>query len=232
MIKKSVMLLGKSNNKVRYFQRLNILNVSLNSKSDAKGLLNSYAPLLSTNSTGLFERQFWKQVLDNTKAQKETLEIFREVGKSKKKPFSASFQRETNSHKGEVLETTTEFLSINIFERSDNKDGREIQQAKPPINQMVRLQKQHFCQTSSTKKIRTRSSFSKRNVPGGTKTKCSFRRRDFPFRAILGKAHKRSGNFSEVFMGREPLRVPVSVFWSRTTHSSFYQKSQYPFCAV
>ena len=120
LIKKSVMLLGKSNNKVRYFQLLNILNVSLNSKSDAKGLLNSYAPLLSTNSTGLFERQFWKQVLDNTKAQKETLEIFREVGKSKKKPFSASFQRETNSHKGEVLETTTEFPSVNIFENKSN----------------------------------------------------------------------------------------------------------------
>ena len=91
LIEKSVMLLGQANNKVAYFRRLNILNVSLNSKSDVKGILNTYAPLLSTNSSELFGRQFRKQVLDNTKAQKETLEMFREVGKTKKKPFSARF---------------------------------------------------------------------------------------------------------------------------------------------
>ena len=99
--------------------------MSLNSKSDAKGILNTYVPLLSTKSAELFGRQFRKQVLD-TKAQKETLETFREVGKTKKKPFWQGFQRETNNHQGEALETTTEFLSVNIFERSNNKDGREI----------------------------------------------------------------------------------------------------------
>ena len=57
------------------------------SKSDAKGILNIYAPLLSTNSTDLFVRQLWKQVLDNTKAEKETLEMFKEVGKTKRNPF-------------------------------------------------------------------------------------------------------------------------------------------------
>ena len=80
LIEKNVMLLGQANDKVAYFGRLNILNVSLNSKSDAKVILNAYAPLLSTNNTELFGRQFRKQVLDNTKAQKETLEMFREVG--------------------------------------------------------------------------------------------------------------------------------------------------------
>ena len=68
LIEKSVMLLGEANNKVAYFRRLNILNVSSNSKSDAKGILNTNAPLLSKNSTELFGRQFRKQVLDNTKA--------------------------------------------------------------------------------------------------------------------------------------------------------------------
>ena len=51
----------------------------------------------------------------------------------------------------EVLETATEFPSTNIFERSNNIDGREIQQAKLPINQIVRLQKQVatiFCNIS------------------------------------------------------------------------------------
>ena len=91
LIKKSVMLLGQVNNKVACFRRLNILNVSLNSKSDAKGILNTYAPLLSTNSTELSGRQYRKQVLDNTKAQKESLEMFREVGKTKKKPLSPGF---------------------------------------------------------------------------------------------------------------------------------------------
>ena len=85
------MLLGQANNKVAYFRRLNILNMSLNSKSNAKAILNTYDPLLSTNSTELFRRQFRKQVLDNTKAQKEILEMFKEVGKTKKKPFSARF---------------------------------------------------------------------------------------------------------------------------------------------
>ena len=77
LIEKSIMLLGQVNNKVAYFRRLNILNVSLNSKSDAKGILNIYAPLLSTNRSELFGRQFRKQVLDNTKVQKQTL--FRDV---------------------------------------------------------------------------------------------------------------------------------------------------------
>ena len=50
-----------------------------------------------------------------------------------------------------MLETTTELPSVNMFKHSNNKDGREIQQAKPPINQMVRLQKQvttTFCNIS------------------------------------------------------------------------------------
>ena len=49
------------------------------------------------------------------------------------------------------METTTEFPSVNIFERSNNKDGREIQQATPPMNQMLRLKKQvatTFCNIS------------------------------------------------------------------------------------
>ena len=49
------------------------------------------------------------------------------------------------------MEITTEFPSVNIFERSNNKDGREIQQATPPMNQMLRLKKQvatTFCNIS------------------------------------------------------------------------------------
>ena len=51
----------------------------------------------------------------------------------------------------EVLETTTEYSSINILKSSKNKDDSEIQQAKPPINLMERLQKQveiTFCYIS------------------------------------------------------------------------------------
>ena len=91
LIEKFVMLLGQANNKLAYFRHLNILNVSLNSKSDPKGILNTYSPLLSKNTTELFGHQLWKQVLDSTKAQKETLEMFREVGKTKKKPFLAGY---------------------------------------------------------------------------------------------------------------------------------------------
>ena len=106
--------------------------MSLNSKSDTKGILNTYAPQLSTNSKELLGRKFRKQVLANTKAQKETLECSKRLVKLKRKPFRQSFQRKTNNHQGEVLQTTTEIPSVNIFERNNNKDGREIQQAKPP----------------------------------------------------------------------------------------------------
>ena len=50
-----------------------------------------------------------------------------------------------------MLETITEFPSVNIFKRSNNKDGREIQQVKRSINQMVRLRKKvttTFCNIS------------------------------------------------------------------------------------
>ena len=46
---------------------------------------------------------------------------------------------------------TIEFPSVNIFKRSNNKDGREIQQVKRSINQMVRLRKKvttTFCNIS------------------------------------------------------------------------------------
>ena len=40
LIEESVRLLGQSNNKVAYFRHLNISNLLLNSKSDAKGIFN------------------------------------------------------------------------------------------------------------------------------------------------------------------------------------------------
>ena len=68
----------------------------------------------------------------------------------KRNPFRQAFQGETNNHQEKVLETTTKFPLVNIFELSNNKDGREIQQAKQPINKMVRLQKKvaTFCNIS------------------------------------------------------------------------------------
>ena len=104
------MLLGQANNKVAYFQCLNVLNISLNSKSDARGIFNIFAPLLSRNSTELFGCQFWKQVLDNTKVQREILLIFKEVGKTKINSFYQDFQQERNNQQEKVLETITEIL--------------------------------------------------------------------------------------------------------------------------
>lgn len=72
--------------------------------------------------------------------------MYKEVGKTEKKPFWQGFPWETNNLQGEVLESTTDFPSAN----SNNKDGRKIQ-GKPPKNQMVRLQKQietTFCNVS------------------------------------------------------------------------------------
>ena len=50
-----------------------------------------------------------------------------------------------------MLETTTEYSSINILKSTKNKDDSEIQQAESPINQMESLQKQAaitFCYIS------------------------------------------------------------------------------------
>ena len=115
-----------------------------------------------------------------------------------------------------MLETTTEFPSVNIFKRSNKKDSREIQQAKPPINQMVRLQKQvattfwnisvelvpleNLIHVHPLVKIMVPEEL-KQNVPLGGK--------DFPFRPTLGKAHKRSGNF------RNSTKFPCSGHQSR-----------------
>ena len=52
------MLLVQVNDKAAYFRRLKILNVSLNSKSDAKYIWNTYALLFLTNNTELFDHQF------------------------------------------------------------------------------------------------------------------------------------------------------------------------------
>ena len=135
------MLLGQANNKVPYFQCLNILNVSLNPKSDAISIFNTFAPLLSTHSTETFGYQFQKQVLDNTKVQREILVMFKQVGKNKKKPFSQDFQQETNNQQWKRAGSHKRYPPINIFERNNNKDGRKIQQSNRQTNHLVRIKK-------------------------------------------------------------------------------------------
>ena len=139
-------------------------------------------------------------MLDNTKAQKETLEMFREVVKTKKKPFSAGLPaRNKQSPRGSAgnhnrIPLRQYFLTLqqqrwqrNTTSQITNKSNGRT--PKTSSNYLL----QHCSRTSSTRKIRTRSSFSKRNVPGGIKTKCSSRRKDFPFCTILRKTLKRSG---------------------------------------
>ena len=58
LIEKSVMLPHQANNKVAYVWCLNILNVLLNSKSDAKDILNAYAPLSSRNGINCLVENF------------------------------------------------------------------------------------------------------------------------------------------------------------------------------
>ena len=204
LIEKSFMLLGQVNNKAVNCRHLNILNVSLNSKSDAKGALNSHTPLLSTNSTEIFGRQFWKQVLDNIKAQKETLEMIREVGKTQKKPFLAGCPARNKQSPRESAGNHNRIPLCQHFGKQQQQRWQRnttIQTAnksngKTPKTSASYLL-QHFSRSSSIRKIRTRSSFNKGNNRGGIKTKCSSRRKDFPFRRILGRAHKRSRHFRD-----------------------------------
>ena len=184
LIEKSVMLLGQANIKVAYFRRLNILHVSLN------------------YSTENFGHQCQKQVLDNTKAQKEALEMVREAGKTKKKPFSAGLPaRNKQSPRGAAgnhnripLRQHFRTQQQQRWQRNTKSQTTNKSNGKTPKTNGNYLL-QHFSRTSSTRKFRTRSSFSNGNVPGGIKTKCSSRRKDFPFRPFLEKDHKRSGIF-------------------------------------
>ena len=197
LIKKSYMQLSQANNKVSYFRRLNILNVSLNSKSDAKGVLNTYAPLLSTNSAALFGCQFWKEVLDNTKSQKETLEMFRGAGKTKKKPFSAEFSARNNeSTRGSARNSNRISLHQHFRTQQQHRwHGNTTSQTSNKSNCKTSETSgnyllQHFSKTSSTRKINTSSSFSKGNVPGVIKTKCPSRRNNFSLFPILESSQR------------------------------------------
>ena len=151
-------------------------------------------------------------MLDNTKAQKETLEMFREVGKTKKKPFSAEFPaRNKQSLRGSAgnhnripLRQHFRTQQQQRWQRNTTSQITNKSNGKTPKT-IHNYLLQHFSRTSYTRKIRTRSSFSKRNVPGGIKTKCSSVRKDFPFRKILRKSHKRSGNF------RNSQGIPISL---------------------
>ena len=127
------MLLGQANNKVPYFQCLNILNVSLNPKSDAIGIFNTFAP--STNSTETFGFQFQKQVLENTKVHREILEMIKQVGKTKKKPFSQDFQQESNNQQWKGLEATTDILP-SIFSNATTTKMAE-KYSKPNRKQII-----------------------------------------------------------------------------------------------
>ena len=129
----------------------------------------------------------------------------------KRNLFRQSFQQETMNQQEEVLETATEFPSTNIFERSNSIDGMEIQQAKPPINQIVRLQKQvatTFCNIS-VKLVPLEKSIQvhplvkemfpeelKQNVPLGGTTSHFFQ---------SWKAHKGSGSFRNSEWIQNPL---------------------------
>ena len=140
MIKKSVRLLGQTNNKAAYFQRLNILNIILNSKYHAKAIINAYALLLSITRTERFRRPFRKQVLDNSKTQKEMFEISEGVNKSKKKPFSTGFPaRHKTITMGKCWKPQQKIPNASFFERNDNKNSWKIHQIKLPTIQTVRF---------------------------------------------------------------------------------------------
>ena len=123
--------------------------------------------------------------------------------KRKRNSFCRSLPRKTNNYQREVLKTLTEFPPppsppVNIFELNNNKYDRKIQQTsksngKPPKTR-TNFFSEHFSLTNSTRKIRTRSSFSKGNVSRRIKTKCCSRRKNFPFSLVTGKTYKGSRN--------------------------------------
>ena len=152
--------------------------------------------------------------------------MYKEVGKTKRKPFLAGFSlRNKQSSRGSAgIHNRFSFRQHFRTQQQQRWQKNTRQTAKksngktPKTNRNYLLQR--FSRTSSTKNIRTGSSFSQGNVPGRIKTKCSSRRKDFLFCPILGKAHKRSGNFRNsegykipllktLVQGNIPLNIPL-----------------------
>ena len=50
----------------------------------------------------------------------------------------------------------------------------------------------------------------------------------FEGRLFFSTSRQILSSFSQVFMGRESLRIPVSVFWSQTSPLSFHQNFENP----
>ena len=148
-------------------------------------------------------------MLDNTKAQKETLV------KLKRNTFCQSLKQETNNNQGKVLETTPEVPSVNIFEHNNKDSRKNTSQAASKSNGKALKENgnsllQYFGQTSPTRNIRTRSSFSKGNVPREIKTKCSSRWKYSLFHPILRKAYEGSGSFRNIEGVQNSLfKIPV-----------------------
>ena len=68
LVEKTIFLWGQAYNNCVYYRRLNILNASLRSKSNAKWLLNTYSELLAGHGKDLFDIKFRKKVLDSNQA--------------------------------------------------------------------------------------------------------------------------------------------------------------------
>ena len=150
--------------------------------------------------------------------------MYKEVGKTKKKPFLAGFSlRNKQSSRGSAGIHNRFSLCQHFrtqqqqrWQKNTRQTAKKSNGKTPKTNRNYLLQR--FSRTSSTKNIRTGSSFSQGNVPGRIKTKCSSRRKDFLFCPILGKAHKRSGNFRN----SEGIQNSLVKDTSPRKHSSEY----------
>ena len=143
--------------------------------------------------------------------------MFREVGNTERTPFSArlparnkqSPRISSGNHNRIPFRQHFRTQQQERWQRNTtNQTANKSNVNTPETSGNYLLQ--HFSRTSSTRKIKTRPSFREGNVPGGIKTKCSSRRKHFPFRPILEKFIK-DQEILEIVKGyRIPLlRTPV-----------------------
>ena len=116
--------------------------------------------------------------------------MFREVGKTKKKPFSARFPGRNKQSSGESAGNHNKIPLREHFwtqqqqrlQRNATSQTAYKSNGKTPKTSGNFLQ--HFSRTSSTSKIRTRSSINKGKVRGGIKTKYSSRGKNSPWEKL------------------------------------------------
>ena len=86
-VEQSILLLGQATNLMTYHRRYNILSGLNCAPQQSKGTLREEADLLQQQDKNLLGKKFREHLVSSAKSKKQTIELLRDKGKKKQKPF-------------------------------------------------------------------------------------------------------------------------------------------------